>query len=87
MADGSAGLLVVDITNTGSPRVIGQVGTPSGARGVVVTGALAFVADIFFGLQVVGNSEPTSPQVIGSVNTPGYAFGIDVRGSIAYVVG
>jgi hypothetical protein len=66
IANGSAGLQVVDISTPVSLSVVGQLDTPGFARGVVVSGSYAFVADSEEGLSVVDVSHPSTPTVVFS---------------------
>jgi hypothetical protein len=52
IADGSAGVQVIDITNPASPQIVGGVSTGF-AGGVAVSGSQAYVADSYSGFVVV----------------------------------
>jgi hypothetical protein len=76
VAAGSGGLRIVDITNAANPRRVGSSRQSSyeDARGVVVAGGYAFIADVGFfdddfqkrgGLRVVDVSNPSKPRKIG----------------------
>ena len=67
------------------PSILGSVDTPGSARDVVVSGAVAYVANHVSGLQVIDVSDPGSPVIIGSVDTPGGAWSVAVSGALAYV--
>ncbi len=66
------------------PSILGTAATPGSARGVAVSGTVAYVADDF-ALLVVDVSDPGSPVILGSVDTPGNAAGVAVSGILAYV--
>ena len=85
VADGEAGLQVVDISDPASPRIVGSVDTPGEAPAVAVAGTHAYVADGEAGLQVMDISDPALPRIVGSVDTPGSASAVDVVGDHAYV--
>jgi hypothetical protein len=53
VADGTPGLIVVDVTDPRAPRVIGGVDTPGVAVAVALNWAFAFVADGAGGLRLV----------------------------------
>jgi hypothetical protein len=59
--------------------------TPGNARGVTVSGDMAYVADYTTGLQVIDISDPTTPSFAGSRNTPHYAWNVAICGDSAYV--
>jgi len=85
VADGVAGLQVIDITDPASPQLVGGVDTPYDAAGVAISGSHAYVADVEAGLQVIDITDPASPQLVGGVDTPGRAYGVAISGSHAYV--
>ena len=66
------------------PGILGSVDTPGEARGVAVSGTVAYVADVL-SLQVIDVSDPGSPVILGSVETSGFASGVVVSGALAYV--
>jgi hypothetical protein len=84
VADGYAGLQLVDISNPAAPRIAGSVLTPGRARDVAAAGRFAYVVDEFAGLQVVDISNPTAPRIVGSFATRG-AVGVAVQGPYAYL--
>ena len=84
IANGPAGLQIVEVTNPSMPKLLGAVDTPSGARGLAVVGDLVYVADSFAGLQIVDASDRGAPIIIGNVGTF-RARGVAVRDSYAYI--
>jgi hypothetical protein len=52
---------------------------------VVVSGTVAYVADISGGLQVIDESNPAIPVRLGSYNTISNVHGVAVSGSLAFV--
>src|SRR5512143_447219 len=46
-------LLVIDVSNPASPKIVGRVATPGQAWDVAVAGSYAYVADGESGLQVI----------------------------------
>ena len=85
VANGGAGLTVVDVSNPSAPVIKGSADTPGNAWAVAVSGSLACVADVASGLQVIDVSHPMTPRILGSVDTPGNAMDVAVSGSLAYV--
>ena len=85
VADGSRGLLVIDISNASNPQIIGSIDTPGNAYDVKVVGDRAYVADYGSGLRVIDISNPANPRALGSVDTPGSALGVAVVDNRAYV--
>jgi hypothetical protein len=84
VADGPAGLQIVDVSNPAAPNVIGGVDTPSGARDVAVVSDRAYVADSFSGVKVVDVTDPTTPAIIHEIDTF-RARGIAVKLPYAYI--
>jgi len=85
VADGEAGLQIINVSNPDSPVRLGGCGTGGIARGVAVAGARAYVADGEAGLQVIDVSNPASPVRLGSYPTRGTARGVAVAGNRVYV--
>ena len=85
VADGEAGLQVIDVSDPQNPAIVGSVDTPGSARGVVVIDQIAYVADGSSGLQVIDVNDPQNPAIVGSVDTPNWAIGVSVIGQTAYV--
>lgn len=78
------GLRVVDISNPASPTGVGFLNTSS-ARGVSLSGGLAYVADNDAGLVVVDITTPDNPIQLGVCDTPGFAWSVAANGGYAYV--
>ena len=85
IADGVAGLIVVDVTEPANPFVVGSVDTPGYTYSVAVSGNYAYVADGFIGLQVVDITTPESPFIVGAFHTDHVAYSVVATGSHAYV--
>ncbi len=85
VADASAGLRVVDISNPGLPVIVATVNTPGISYKVQIEGDYAYLADATAGLQVINISDPTSPQLIATFDTPNTTRGLHIVGDIAYV--
>jgi hypothetical protein len=91
VADGVAGLQVVDVSDPANPRRVGGYDTPTGANGVAVSGSYAYVAgasgsfsvDAF--LEVLDVSDPANPRRVGGYDTLWSAEGVAVSGPYAYV--
>jgi len=85
IADGTAGLQIVDIANPRSPVRRGGYDTTGTAESVFVSGGLAYVADGTSGVQIVDVSNPSSPTLRGSLGTGYAAHDVFVSGNLAYV--
>ena len=82
VADGAAGVQIVDVTDPLNPVIIDVVDTPGFATDIELIGTNAYVADGDSGLQVI---DVTTPAIIGSVDTPGTAVDLVVVDTLAYV--
>lgn len=67
LADGPAGLVVVEFTDPENPQVIGGADTPGFALDVLVHDQVAYVADEFPGVQVFDVSDPTQPVYVQTI--------------------
>jgi hypothetical protein len=85
LADGVAGLQVINITDPTAPTLVGSYTTPDLAYGVYVDGDHAFVAADGAGLLVIDISDPTVPTLAGSYDTSGLSFDVFVSGNHAFV--
>ncbi|MHB1037580.1 MAG: Ig-like domain-containing protein, partial [Pirellulales bacterium] len=85
VADGPAGLVILDVTNSAAPVRLGGYDTAGYAEGVAVSGTLAFVAEGDSGLHIIDVSNPAAPVRLGGYDTSGYAENVAVSGTVAYV--
>jgi hypothetical protein len=85
VADGSAGLKVINVSNRTSPKIVGGYYTDGNCIGVVAVGNLAYLADSDLGLDIVDFSNSAQPTRIGGYNTFGTANAVAVSGNYAYV--
>jgi hypothetical protein len=84
VADYTAGLRVVDVSNPASPTLLGTVDTGGFAAGVFVAGRYAYVVDANDGLNIVDVSSSTAPAVVG-VYAGTNGDNVYVAGRYAYV--
>src|SRR5207253_825205 len=80
LADYSAGLRVVDVSDPANPQSVGTSATGGRPVGVAVLGHYAYLADMDFGLQVIDVSNPASPQRVGGYASLRDASGVAVLG-------
>jgi hypothetical protein len=85
VADGAAGVQLVDIIDVRAPVLRGAVDTTGTALDIVATGFLFWVAYGRSGLIVVDGGDPDRPVIVGGVPTPGEASGIALKDTIACV--
>jgi hypothetical protein len=77
IADGEAGLEIVNLTDPFNPRTAGVIDQFQNALSVVVVDHYAFLADGPNGVWVVDVARPVTPQTIGWLDTPGSALHLD----------
>ncbi len=71
IADGAAGLTLVDVQNPSQPSLISVLALPGQANNVTTTGAVACVSLSDQGVALVDFSDPAQPQLMGSYDTEG----------------
>ena len=84
IASGSAGLVVVDVTNRSAPAIVATLDTPGNANDVRVSNGIAYVADGSAGLQIIDVSTPSAPRLVGTLDTAD-AWDVSVLAGYAYV--
>jgi hypothetical protein len=85
VAQVSAGLGIIDISNPQSPTEVGHHQTPGQAYGVAVSGNYVYVADQNAGLRILDVTDPANPTEAGHCDTPGEAWGVAGSANRAYV--
>ncbi|MHB1035149.1 MAG: Ig-like domain-containing protein [Pirellulales bacterium] len=97
VADGRAGLVIIDVTNPAAPVRLGEYDILGHAEGIAVSGTLAYVANTFLagpnhpnniaGLDIFDVSNPATPVRLGRYETIGQGHGVAVSGTLAYLAG
>ena len=85
VADGFAGIQVIDLSTPEAPIVAGSFNTPGYAYQVHIDGNQAYVADHSGGLRVLDITSPTAPVEVAFLTLPDLAIGVFVAGNYAYV--
>jgi len=83
VADGTAGLLILDVSAPALPVQVGSFASSSMTNDVAVAGRHAFLADNATGLVALDVSDPSAPIMTDVCDTPGLALA--VSGARAYV--
>jgi hypothetical protein len=83
VADGSAGLIALDVSDRTAPVILDTYATPGNAYDVVVWGNYAYVADGTGGVLVVNVTDPSSLSLGGSYAASGDVRSVDVGGNFA----
>lgn len=84
VACGTAGVYVVDFSDSGSARVIGSYATGGYAKELAYQNNRLYVTTELRGLQVLAVNNPSSPQLVGVVDTE-FALGITVDQHYVYI--
>ncbi|MHB9048779.1 MAG: Ig-like domain-containing protein [Pirellulales bacterium] len=84
VADNTAGLQIIDVSNPTAPVRLGGYDTSGNACGVAVSGTRAYVAD-GAGLEVIDVTNPRVPVRLGGYQTSGDTWDVAVSGTLAYV--
>jgi hypothetical protein len=85
VAGDSSGLLIFDVSNPGTPVMVGSLDSLGATRDVKHVGDLVYVAGGEKGLEIVDVTNPTNPVLVGSVDTPGFARRVVLDGIHAYI--
>jgi len=85
MTTGS-GLLIIDVTISDNPSIIGVYDALELANAVAVSGSYAYAASSLSGFQVINISDPANPSFVGSYPIPfDFVHNIYISGNFAYV--
>jgi hypothetical protein len=85
LADGTAGVQILDLGEPDSPVPLGAYNTTGTAWSVDAEGDWIYVADGASGLTAINVASPAHPTVGGTYNSPGTAYAVDVAGDRAYL--
>ncbi|MBI4326678.1 MAG: immunoglobulin domain-containing protein, partial [Chloroflexi bacterium] len=85
VADGAAGLQILDVSNPANIRRLGGFATGGSAWSVQAVGNVAYVGDYSGGLQVLDVSNPANIRLLGSYNLYWLQNDLQVAGNLAYV--
>ena len=85
IADGTSGLIVVDISDLASPTIISETPTSGSAKDLLKKGNFLFMAVGADGVDMFDVSNPESPQFISNYNTSGFATRVDGNDSLIVV--
>jgi hypothetical protein len=85
VADGDAGLRVIDVSSPGAPVEIGHLGLGGVAEGVTTYNSVAAVADGSNGLVLVDFARPNTPVEVAYYDTPGWVTDVKVLNGHAWV--
>lgn len=86
VADGSAGLHLLDVSDPTAPALLGTYDTID-AVGVCVAGEVAYLVESYGRLYLIDVSNPAAPALLGFHDTFDDAHGVAVAGNVAYLAG
>ena len=87
VADGAAGVTLIDVRRPDNPMLVKTFGTFESARRIKIANDKAYALDIKKGLQIYEIDEihnQPDPQPVGSLQTSGFALDIEVDGDTVY---
>jgi hypothetical protein len=95
LADGSAGLKVIDVQDASNPKIIGHYDDSSDrgvnrggfARRIAIANNsdIVYIADGLAGLKIIDVSNPAKPKEMSQQDTKGFSHGITVSSDDKYV--
>lgn len=85
VADGPAGLTVIDVTDPSNPEFGETVDTPGYANRVRMSGNRLFVADWYSGVRIFQLTDPLHPVETGFYDTPGRAYDVAHNNDFLFV--
>jgi|GEM_PF-3448597 len=85
LADGTGGLLSIEVTDPDSPTQVDNLATADQAHSIVAGGSWAYLAIGASGMQTVNISDPADLIAGGTVDTDGFARGVAHGGDWVYV--
>jgi len=85
VANQTAGLQILELSNPFEPRRVGGCKLGSDVRDVAVQGSFAYVVDDRDGFHIVDVTDPRAPRRISGLPTKHIGSSVDVSGSFAYV--
>ncbi|MBE9486959.1 MAG: hypothetical protein IMY82_07300 [Chloroflexi bacterium] len=85
VANGRGGLLVVDVRNPCSPRILSAIDLPGIAMGLLVDGPSVYVSCRYGGLFFVDVSDLKAPVLVSSMELHGLAKGIALVDGLLYL--
>ncbi|MFB3880727.1 MAG: S-layer homology domain-containing protein [Armatimonadota bacterium] len=85
VADGEAGVRIVDVSSPASPVEVGHYDTAGYAEAVATFGTVAAVADGDDGVVLLDFHIPTAPVEVAYFDTPGWASDVKVMSDHAWV--
>lgn len=85
VACGTAGVIVVDLSDPTSPMVVATLDTPGNAVAIDVDGAMGCLIDTAAGLIVLDLTDPLAPLPAGDAACPVDAVAVVIRDTLAWV--
>jgi hypothetical protein len=87
VADGAAGIQVIDFSDAWNPRLVGQADVAFAAMDIRISGEQLYVTDLWYGLGIYDLDDPLQPSLISLTALPYSCSALAVTGDQAYVAG
>ncbi|MCP4581537.1 MAG: hypothetical protein GY839_07940 [candidate division Zixibacteria bacterium] len=85
IADGEAGLQIIDISDKANPALTGNYATSDKAHDVYVENDFAYIAADHAGLEIIDITDPANPVFTGEYDTPCNTQNVIIGDGIAYL--
>lgn len=85
LAAGKAGIIMIDITDSYKPELLGSFYTEGTACGIFINNNYAYIADGNRGLQIIDISNPENLLLLGNSPTEGWDWDLTISGNNAYI--
>jgi hypothetical protein len=87
VADGAAGIQVVDFTDPWNPFLAGQADVDFAAMDIRISGVHLYVTDLWYGLGIYDLDDPLQPNLVSQTALPYSCAALAVNGDQVYVAG
>lgn len=84
VADGTNGLVVVDVSDSTLPRIHGHLALPGNSGAIALAGSYVYIGDSQDTLRVVSIADPANPVQVGLIALGDDVLDVLVSGSYAY---
>ncbi len=85
IANGRAGLLIVDVTDPVEPKILSSIDIPGVCKELKIVGKRVYAVSHRGGVSVVDVQDPENPMVLNTFSVPGLSRGIEIVDSLIYV--
>jgi hypothetical protein len=84
---GSAGLVILDVADPTSPKILGTLDTRGYSEGAAIVGNFILIADGPQGIIIADISNPATPKIVSEAYPLAYIYDIVIQNEVAYAAG